>query len=273
VPFIQTDVAINPGNSGGPLFNLDGEVVGINSQIYSRTGGFMGVSFAIPVDTVMNVVEQIKEQGYVSRGWLGVVIQDVTRELAESFGLSKPRGALVSRVVAGSPAEKAGFEAGDVILKFDDRIVDSSSDLPPIVGRTEIGKNSTAEIMRNNKKMTLSVVVEELPEDEQVASGAAPRTGEFYNSRLAIEVTDLTAEQRAELGPNQSGVEVRKIESGPAALAGIVPGDILLSINNQKIVDAKQFMELAEQLPTNKAIPVLVQRSGASQFLALKIPE
>ncbi len=160
-----------------------------------------------------------------------------------------------------------------MILKFDDRIVDSSSDLPPIVGRTEIGKNSTAEIMRNNKKMTLSVVVEELPEDEQVASGAAPRTGEFYNSRLAIEVTDLTAEQRAELGPNQSGVEVRKIESGPAALAGIVPGDILLSINNQKIVDAKQFMELAEQLPTNKAIPVLVQRSGASQFLALKIPE
>ena len=273
VPFIQTDVAINPGNSGGPLFNLDGEVVGINSQIYSRTGGFMGVSFAIPVDTVMNVVEQIKEQGYVSRGWLGVVIQDVTRELAESFGLSKPRGALVSRVVAGSPAEKAGFEAGDVILKFNDRIVDSSSDLPPIVGRTEIGKNSTAEIMRNNKKMTLSVVVEELPEDDQVASGTTPRTGEFHNSRLAIEVTDLTAEQRAELGPNQSGVTVKKIESGPAAQAGIVPGDILLSINNQKIVDAKQFIDLAEQLPTNKAIPVLVQRSGASQFLALKIPE
>jgi serine protease Do len=273
VPFIQTDVAINPGNSGGPLFNLDGEVVGINSQIYSRTGGFMGVSFAIPVDTVMNVVEQIKEQGYVSRGWLGVVIQDVTRELAESFGLSKPRGALVSRVVAGSPAEKAGFKAGDVILKFNDRIVDSSSDLPPIVGRTEIGKNSTAEIMRNNKKMTLSVVVEELPEDDQVASGTTPRTGEFHNSRLAIEVTDLTAEQRAELGPNQSGVTVKKIESGPAAQAGIVPGDILLSINNQKIVDAKQFIDLAEQLPTNKAIPVLVQRSGASQFLALKIPE
>lgn len=145
VPFIQTDVAINPGNSGGPLFNLDGEVIGINSQIYSRTGGFMGVSFAIPVDTVMNVVEQIKDKGYVSRGWLGVVIQDVTRELAESFGLDKPRGALVSRVVPGSPAEKAGFETGDVILKFDDRTVDASSDLPPIVGRTAIGKNSKAD--------------------------------------------------------------------------------------------------------------------------------
>lgn len=273
VPFIQTDVAINPGNSGGPLFNLDGEVIGINSQIYSRTGGFMGVSFAIPVDTVMNVVEQIKEQGYVSRGWLGVVIQDVTRELAESFGLSKPRGALVSRVVADSPAEKAGFEAGDVILKFNDRNVDASSDLPPIVGRTEIGKKSTAEIMRNNKKMTLEVIVEELPEDEQIASGAAPRTGQFYDNRMAIEVTDLTAEQRAELGPSQTGVTVRKIESGPAVEAGIVPGDILLSINNQKIVDAKQFMEVAKSLPTNKAIPVLVQRSGASQFLALKIPE
>lgn len=273
VPFIQTDVAINPGNSGGPLFNLDGEVVGINSQIYSRTGGFMGVSFAIPVDTVMNVVDQIKAQGYVSRGWLGVVIQDVTRELAESFGLDKPRGALVSRVVAESPAEKAGFEAGDVILKFDDRNVDASSDLPPIVGRTEIGKKSTAEIMRNNKKMTLSVIVEELPEDEQIASGAVPRSGEFYNKRLAIEVTDLTVEQRAELGPNQAGVTVRKIESGPAAEAGIVPGDVLLSINNQKIVDAKQFIELVEQLPVDKAIPVLVQRSGTSQFLALKIPE
>lgn len=273
VPFIQTDVAINPGNSGGPLFNLDGEVIGINSQIYSRTGGFMGVSFAIPVDTVMNVVEQIKEQGYVSRGWLGVVIQDVTRELAESFGLSKPRGALVSRVVADSPAEKAGFEAGDVILKFNDRNVDASSDLPPIVGRTEIGKKSTAEIMRNNKKMTLEVIVEELPEDEQIASGAAPRTGQFYDNRMAIEVTDLTAEQRAELGPSQTGVTVRKVESGPAVEAGIVPGDILLSINNQKIVDAKQFMEVAKSLPTNKAIPVLVQRSGASQFLALKIPE
>jgi len=273
VPFIQTDVAINPGNSGGPLFNLDGEVVGINSQIYSRTGGFMGVSFAIPVDVVMDVVEQIKSQGYVSRGWLGVVIQDVTRELAESFGLSKPRGALVSRVVAGSPAEKAGFQAGDVILKFDERIVDASSDLPPIVGRTAIGKKSKAEIMRNNKLMTISVVVEELPEDEKIASGSAPRTGQFHDSRLAMEVTDLSAEQRAELGPNQSGVTVRKIESGPAAEAGIAPGDVILSINNEKIVDAKQFIEVAKKLPANKAIPVLVQRAGASQFLALKIPE
>ncbi len=273
VPFIQTDVAINPGNSGGPLFNLDGEVVGINSQIYSRTGGFMGVSFAIPVDVVMNVVEQIKSQGYVSRGWLGVVIQDVTRELAESFGLDKPRGALVSRVVAGSPAEKAGFEAGDVILKFDNHTVDMSSDLPPIVGRTEIGKKSKAEIMRNNKQMTLTVVVEELPEDDNVAAGKTPATGRFHDSRLAMEVADLSAEQRAELGANQNGVVVRKVESGPALEAGIVPGDILLSINNEKVVDAKQFMELAEKLPVNRAIPVLVQRVGASQFLALKIPE
>ena len=273
VPFIQTDVAINPGNSGGPLFNLDGEVVGINSQIYSRTGGFMGVSFAIPVDVVMDVVEQIKSQGYVSRGWLGVVIQDVTRELAESFGLDKPRGALVSRVVAGSPAEKAGFEAGDVILKFDNRSVDMSSDLPPIVGRTEIGKKSKAEIMRNNKQMTLSVVVEELPEDDNIAAGKTPATGRFHNSRLAMEVADLSAEQRAELGANQNGVVVRKVESGPAMEAGIAPGDILLSINNEKVVDAKQFMELAEKLPVNRAIPVLVQRVGASQFLALKIPE
>lgn len=273
VPFIQTDVAINPGNSGGPLFNLDGEVIGINSQIYSRTGGFMGVSFAIPVDVVMDVVDQIKSQGYVSRGWLGVVIQDVTRELAESFGLDKPSGALISRVVAGSPADKAGFQAGDVILKFDGRHVDTSSDLPPIVGRTAIGKKSKAEVMRNNKVMALSVVVEELPEDEQIASGSTPRTGQFHDERLAMEVTDLTVEKRAELGPSQSGVTVRKIESGPAAEAGMAPGDVILSINNEKIMDAKQFIELAKKLPTNKAIPVLVQRSGASQFLALKITE
>lgn len=273
VPFIQTDVAINPGNSGGPLFNLDGEVIGINSQIYSRTGGFMGVSFAIPVDVVMDVVDQIKSQGYVSRGWLGVVIQDVTRELAESFGLSKPRGALVSRVVPGSPAEKAGFQPGDVILKFDDRKVDTSSDLPPIVGRTAIGKKSIAEIMRNNKMVTLTVVVEELPEDEQMAGGTAPKVGQFHDTRLAMEVADLLPEQRAELGANQNGVIVSKVESGPASDAGIAPGDIILTINNQKIVDAKQFIELAKNLPAKKAIPVLVQRAGASQFLALKIPE
>lgn len=274
VPFIQTDVAINPGNSGGPLFNLDGEVIGINSQIYSRTGGFMGVSFAIPMDVVMNVVNQIKDQGYVSRGWLGVVIQDVTRELAESFGLDKPRGALVSRVIADSPAAKAGFEAGDIILKFDGREVDASSDLPPIVGSTEVGKTAPVEIMRKNKPETLRVKVEELPEDEAVASGqSATPSGRFNVESLAIEVVDLTPEQRKETGVETGGVMVMKIEAGPVANAGINPTDVIISLNNEQITSAQQFVELAKTLPVGKSIPVLVQRGGAAQFLALKIDE
>lgn len=274
VPFIQTDVAINPGNSGGPLFNLDGEVVGINSQIYSRTGGFMGVSFAIPVDVVMNVVDQIKSQGYVSRGWLGVVIQDITRELAESFGLNKPRGALVSRVIADSPAAKAGFEAGDVILKFDGRTIDTSSDLPPIVGRTGVGKSTNVEIMRQNKKQTLRVVIEELPEEDMLASGNNTfNDGRTSDTRLAVEVKDLSAEERQKAQVENGGVLVLKIEPGPVMEAGIVPGDVIISLNNQQIKDAEHFAEIAAELADNKAIPVLVQRGGSAQFLALKIPE
>lgn len=274
VPFIQTDVAINPGNSGGPLFNLDGEVIGINSQIYSRTGGFMGVSFAIPMDVVMNVVNQIKAQGYVSRGWLGVVIQDVTRELAESFGLDKPRGALVSRVIADSPAAKAGFEAGDIILKFNGRDVDASSDLPPIVGSTEVGKTAPVEVMRKNKLETLRVKVEELPEDEAIASGrTATPNGRFRADRLAVEVVELSPEQRQETGVESGGVMVMKIESGPIANAGINPTDVIISLNNEQITSGQQFVEVAEALPAGKSIPVLVQRGGAAQFLALKIEE
>lgn len=274
VPFIQTDVAINPGNSGGPLFNLDGEVIGINSQIYSRTGGFMGVSFAIPMDVVMNVVKQIKAQGYVSRGWLGVVIQDITRELAESFGLDKPHGALVSRVIEDSPAAKAGFEAGDIILKFDGRDVDTSSDLPPIVGSTDVGKTVQVEIMRKNKLKTLQVKVEELPEEESLVSGqSAPQIGRFKSEALDVEVVELTPQQREETGVESGGVMVMKIESGPVARAGINPTDVIISLNNEQITSGEQFVEIAENLPVGKSIPVLVQRGGAAQFLALKIEE
>lgn len=270
VPFIQTDVAINPGNSGGPLFNLKGEVIGINSQIYSRTGGFMGVSFAIPIDTVMNVVAQIKDQGYVSRGWLGVVIQDVTRELAESFGLNKPRGALVSRVVADSPAAAAGFKAGDVILEFDGKDVEASSDLPPIVGRTMVGKEVDVKIMRDNKRQTLQVSIEELPEEEELASNSG-KQGRFADSRLSVEVADIKPAQRDKLGLETGGVMVMKVEQGPAINAGVRPGDIILSLNNVELNDAHQFIEVAKALPAGKPIPILIQRSGESQFLALKI--
>ncbi|MFW5450798.1 MAG: DegQ family serine endoprotease [Methylophagaceae bacterium] len=270
VPFIQTDVAINPGNSGGPLFNLKGEVIGINSQIYSRTGGFMGVSFAIPMDVVMNVVAQIKSQGYVSRGWLGVVIQDVTRELAESFGLKKPHGALISRVLPNSPAAKAGFEPGDVILKFNGKKVASSSALPPIVGRTSIGKSVPVEIMRYNERQTIFVEVEQLPEDEDIVK-ANNDTGRLIDERLAIEVSSLDDKQREQYAV-EGGVVVVSVEQGAASEAGIRRGDVILSINNQKVEGAKQFLDIAKDLPANKAIPVLVQRGGSASFLALRLP-
>jgi serine protease Do len=270
VPFIQTDVAINPGNSGGPLFNLDGEVIGINSQIYSRTGGFMGVSFAIPIDTVMNVVEQIKSQGYVSRGWLGVVIQDVTGELAESFGLDKPKGALVSRVVADSPAAKAGFRAGDVILEFDGKQVPTSSDLPPIVGRTIVGKAVDVQVMRDGKEVTVPVSIEELPEEEQLTANST-RPGRFSADNLSMEVANIRPEQREKLEVEEGGVVVMRVEQGPAVDAGIRPGDVILSLNNQEIKDAHQFLEVTRDLPVNKSVPILIQRAGASQFLAIKI--
>ncbi|PCJ29645.1 MAG: serine peptidase, partial [Gammaproteobacteria bacterium] len=270
VPFIQTDVAINPGNSGGPLFNLEGEVIGINSQIYSRTGGFMGVSFAIPMDVVMNVVDQIKSQGYVSRGWLGVVIQDVTRELAESFGLNKPQGALVSKVMPDSPASKAGFEAGDVILRFNGHDIPQSSDLPPIVGRSEIGKPASVQVMRNHKRITLKVTIEELPESEELAR-TDRNAGRLFDERLAIEVSNLTDEQREQYGLEDEGIIIVKVERGVAADAGIRRGDVIMSINNQKITTAKQFLDIAKDLPEDKAIPVLVQRGKGALFLALKI--
>jgi len=270
VPFIQTDVAINPGNSGGPLFNLDGEVIGINSQIYSRTGGFMGVSFAIPMDVVMNVVAQIKSQGYVSRGWLGVVIQDVTRELAESFGLKKPHGALVSKVMPDSPAAKAGFEAGDVIVKFNGKKVATSSKLPPIVGRTEIGKSVPVVVMRNNSRKTLQVTVEQLPESEELAQ-KKDNSGRLIDERLAIEIANLEEQQREAMGIDKGGVLVVNVEQGAAANSGIRRGDVIMTINNQKVTNAKQFLDLAKELPENKAVPVLVQRGEGAIFLALRI--
>jgi len=270
VPFIQTDVAINPGNSGGPLFNLEGEVIGINSQIYSRTGGFMGVSFAIPMDVVMNVVAQIKSQGYVSRGWLGVVIQDVTRELAESFGLKKPHGALISKVMPDSPASKAGFEAGDVILKFNGKKVPMSSDLPPIVGRTTIGQSVPVVVMRSNKRKTIHVTVEQLPENDEIAQ-KEDNSGRLIDNRLAIEIANLTDDQREAMDIENGGVLVIKLEQGAAANSGIRQGDVIMTINNQKVKNAKQFLDLAKDLPEDKAIPVLVQRGQGAIFLALRI--
>jgi serine protease Do len=232
----------------------------------------MGVSFAIPMDVAMDVVAQIKEQGYVSRGWLGVVIQDVTRELAESFGLDKPKGALVSRVLPDSPASKAGFEPGDVILSFNGREIPSSSDLPPIVGRTPIGKKVKVEVMRQDKLKTLRVEVEELPESEQEVQKQG-KTSRLYDERLGVEVNDLTEKQREQLSINSGGVTVVKVDIGPAADAGLRSGDVVLSIDNVKVEDAKHFLDTAKDLPSDKAVPVLVQRGEGAIFLAIKIKE
>jgi serine protease Do len=270
VPFIQTDVAINPGNSGGPLFNLDGEVVGVNSQIFSRTGGFMGLSFAIPIDVAMDVAEQLQEKGRVSRGWLGVLIQDVTRELAESFGMEKPEGALIAKVLPDSPAEGAGFQVGDVVLSFNEQAVNRSSDLPPIVGRTRVGTRVPVEVLRNGEAQTLYVVTAELPEEEQVAQAAQDEPETAEDNKLGLAVTDLTAEQRERLEVKDHGVMVTEVNEGPARSAGIREGDVVLMLNNVKVASSAEFKRLASELPAGKAVSILVQRQGNPIFLALK---
>ncbi len=270
VPFIQTDVAINPGNSGGPLFNLDGEVVGVNSQIYSRTGGFMGLSFAIPIDVAMEVVEQLKDKGRVSRGWLGVLIQDVTRELAESFGMERPHGALVAKVVPDSPAAEAGFQVEDIVLSFNGVEVNHSSDLPPIVGRTRVDRRVSVDILRGGRSQKLTVTIGELPDEGDIELASGGRPGSSDARRLGISVKDLSPKQREEFDLEEFGVLVDRIEGGPAHRSGIHKGDIVVMINHVKVRNSAHFKELAEGLPKGKSVPVLVQRRGAPLFMALK---
>ena len=269
VPFIQTDVAINPGNSGGPLFNLQGEVVGINSQIYSRTGGFMGLSFAIPIDVAMDVQQQLRATGKVSRGRIGVVIQEVTKELAESFGLTKPMGALVNSVEKGGPADKAGIEASDVILKFDGKPVNSSGDLPRIVSATKPGSKAGTQVWRKGMTKDLTVVVGETP-DEKPASrqgrkgkpqGAAP-------NRLGLVVGDLTPEQRRELKVS-GGVMVEAAQGG-AARAGIRPGDVILGVNNQEVKSVEQFNQLLAPLEKSRSVALLIRRDDNQLFVTVR---
>lgn len=273
VPFIQTDVAINPGNSGGPLFNLDGEVIGVNSQIYSRTGGFMGLSFAVPINVTMDVYKQLRDDGRVSRGWLGVLIQDVNAELAESFGMKRPIGALVAKVIDDSPAADAGFEVGDVVVKFNGDEVSFSSDLPPMVGIRKVGDQVPVEIIRHGKTKTLNVTIAQLPEEDGtvLASGGNPATKN--ENALKIVVKDISEEQRKDSQLDNYGVIVEQISQGPARKAGIRKGDVLLLINNIKITDSKHFNELISDLPEGRSIPILIQRNGGPIFLALKIDE
>jgi serine protease Do len=268
VPFIQTDVAINPGNSGGPLFNLKGEVVGINSQIYSRTGGFMGLSFAIPIDVAMDVTEQLRTTGKVSRGRIGVVIQEVTKELADSFGLSKPVGALINSVEKGSPADKAGLEPSDVILKFDDKTVNSSADLPRIVGSTKPGSKVTVQIWRKGTSKDIPLTIGEIPVDEKVAQRSGKRS-KTPDNRLGITLSDLTADQRSELGI-RGGILVEDVQ-GIAARAGIRRGDIILAVNNQDVKSVDQFSQLIGKYDKGRNIALLVRRGDNALYIPLRI--
>jgi serine protease Do len=273
VPFIQTDVAINPGNSGGPLFNLHGEVVGVNSQIYSQTGGFMGLSFAVPINLVINVYQQLKEHGSVTRGWLGVLIQEVNRELAESFGMERPYGALVTKVLVASPAEAAGFEVGDVIVAFNDLMVINDTDLPPMVGGTDIGRTVPVEIIRKGEKKTLKVKIAVLPEDSRELAQLGPGIpGGSPANKLNIVVKDLTQSELAQLDLDH-GILIDEVGTGAASRAGLVHGDVLLLINNEKITDVKQFERIVTGLASDKPVAILVQRRGNPIFLALKLDE
>jgi len=270
VPFIQTDVAINPGNSGGPLFNLKGEVVGINSQIYSRTGGFMGLSFAIPIDVAMDITHQLRTAGRVSRGRIGVVIQEVTKELAESFGLPKAAGALVNSVEKGGPADKAGLEPSDVILKFDGKTVNSTSDLPRIVAQTRPGSKATMQIWRKGAARDVTVTVGEMPE-EKVAQRPARRDNKSGNlvARLGLTVSELSAEQRKELGIG-GGLLVEDVQ-GAAAKAGIRRGDILMALNNQDVKSVEQLTQLLSQFDKAKSVALLIRRGDGALYVPLRL--
>ncbi|MGH8730404.1 MAG: DegQ family serine endoprotease [Burkholderiales bacterium] len=270
VPFIQTDVAINPGNSGGPLFNLKGEVVGMNSQIYSRTGGFMGLSFAIPIDVAMDITHQLRTAGRVSRGRIGVVIQEVTKELAESFGLPKAAGALVNSVEKGGPADKAGLEPSDVILKFDGKTVNSTSDLPRIVAQTRPGSKATMQIWRKGAARDVTVTVGEMPE-EKVAQRPGRRDNKSGNvvARLGLTVSELSAEQRKELSIG-GGLLVEDVQ-GAAAKAGIRRGDILMALNNQDVKSVEQLTQLLNQFEKAKSVALLIRRGDGALYIPLRL--
>ena len=268
VPFIQTDVAINPGNSGGPLFNLEGEVVGINSQIYSRTGGFMGLSFAIPIELAVDIATQIKETGTVSRGWLGVLIQEVTRELAESFGMENPHGALVSKVLDESPAADAGLQVGDVIVEFNGRTVTRSSALPPLVGRAKVGVEADVTVIRDKRRQKIGVKIAQLP--TSITQAAYTPADDPAESALGMKVEPLDSAARKRL-KIESGVQVSEVDDlGPASDAGIIKGDVITMIDNQNVDSVRDFEEITEALQAGKSVALLVQRRSGPVFLAIR---
>lgn len=272
LPFIQTDVAINPGNSGGPLLNMRGEVVGINSQIYSRSGGFMGISFAIPIDEAMNVADQLRTQGRVVRGRIGVQIAPVTKEVAEAIGLGEAKGALVRSVEPDGPAAKGGVQAGDIITRVDGKVVDRSADLPRVIGSSRPGTRNTIQVFRRGEFKELRVTVGEFPADTPVAAAGtppAPRSPQAAATALGLSVVDLGDDEKKALGVD-GGVRVESVE-GAAARAGLQGGDVILQIGNSAVTGARQFADLAQRAARDgRAVSVLVRRGELVNFVLIR---
>ena len=268
LPFIQTDVAINPGNSGGPLINMRGEVVGINSQIYSRSGGFMGISFAIPMDEAIRVSDQLRATGRVTRGRIGVQIGPVTKDVAESIGLGKPQGALVSAVEADSPAEKAGVEPGDVITRFDGKAIEKVADLPRLVGNTKPGSKSVLTVFRRGAHKDLTLTIAEVEPDEKVAAATAKAKPSAAAQQFGLTVADLTAAQKKEL-KLKGGVRI-VAAADAAARAGLREDDVILAVANTEIASVKDFDAVLAKVDKAKPINLLVRRGEWAQYVLIR---
>lgn len=275
VPFIQTDVAINPGNSGGPLFNLDGEVIGINSQIYSRTGSFMGLSFAIPIELAMDVADQIRSKGHVTRGWLGVIIQEVDKELADSLGLDRAYGARVSRILTNSPASQSSLKEGDVITHFEGARIERSSSLPPLVGRVPANSDATLRVVREDgRSVELVINIGELPSDNDLRRSTRPQANVPKTNVLKFTVKPLDDKTREALGIDKGGVLVESVESnGPADKAGIRVDDVISTIDNKTVDTAADVSQVLSELDGRTSVSVLVHRDEGPVFLALQIED
>ena len=268
VPYIQTDVAINPGNSGGPLFNLSGDVVGVNAQIYTRTGGFMGVSFAIPSETMLDVFSQLKDEGKVTRGWLGVFIQEVDKNLAKSFGMDKPTGAVIAKVLKDSPASKSGLKQGDVILKFNGETIKKSGDLPPLVGMTKVNAKVKVEILRNNQNLNVFVRIEELPAEEDIASIQQEKIKKTQMSGITVsDINDVTKRELNIYG----GVRVDEVTSQQSNNSGIKIDDIITHINNEPIYNTQDFQSKIKDIGISNYANFLIYRNSNPLYLAIKI--
>ncbi|WP_237065577.1 DegQ family serine endoprotease [Microbulbifer guangxiensis] len=273
VPFIQTDVAINPGNSGGPLFNLKGEVIGINSQIYTRSGGSIGLSFAIPARLAQDVVAQLRDKGRVDRGWLGVGIQDVDRNMAQAMGLSRPVGALVAQVQSGAPAAEAGILAGDIITRFDGQKIMESGDLPHVVGQTRPGAEVPVDLMRKGKSMRIQVTVGALAGEDDPTEQAAVNPTNDVGGRLGLVVEEIPAAMKQRWGV-QSGVLVKQVVPGkPAARAGLRSGDIVAQLGFEEVNDMEDFQRVAKTLPKGELLPIRFFRGGQPTFRTIQIDD